>query len=105
MSTLAFDTRRFVKNLTSKGMKPELADALGDEMTELMTGRLVTKDDIVDMATKTDLEHLKESVSKDIEIIATKISNRLLGILVALVFVMAGVLFAANFAMLQFILP
>ena len=96
MSTLAFDTRRFVKNLTSKGMKPELANALGDEMTGLMTGRLATKE---------DLEHLKESIAKDMEIIATKVSNRLLSILIALVFVVAGVLFAANVAMLQFMLP
>ena len=103
MTTLAFDTRRFVKNLTSKGMKPELADALGDEMTELMTGRLVTKDDIVDMATKSDIKDM--ATKTDLKLATTELWNKMLATQVVLAFIMVAAVIAANFAILQNGLP
>ena len=46
MSTLAFDTHKFVKDLTAAGMKTEQAEVLASSYAGLLTDRLATKDDL-----------------------------------------------------------
>lgn len=46
MSTVAFDTHKFVKELTSSGMPAEQAEVLADNFVGLLTDRLATKADI-----------------------------------------------------------
>jgi len=46
MSTLAFDTHKFVKELTGAGMKTEQAEVLASSYAGLLTDRIATKDDL-----------------------------------------------------------
>ena len=46
MSTLAFDTHKFVKELTAAGMKTEQAEVLASSYATLLTDRIATKDDL-----------------------------------------------------------
>ena len=46
MSTLAFDTHKFVKELTAAGMKTEQAEVLASSYASLLTDRIATKDDL-----------------------------------------------------------
>ena len=46
MSTLAFDTHKFVKELTAAGMKTEQAEVLASSYATLLTDRIDTKDDL-----------------------------------------------------------
>ena len=46
MSTLAFDTHKFVKELTAAGMKTEQAEVLASSYAGLRTARIATKDDL-----------------------------------------------------------
>ena len=46
MSTVAFDTHRFVKHLTESGFTEQQAEALAEEQTALLNGNLATKTDI-----------------------------------------------------------
>jgi hypothetical protein len=46
MSTLTFDTHKFVKRLTEAGMPLGQAEVLADEQTKLIDERLATKDDL-----------------------------------------------------------
>ncbi|MBL6782223.1 MAG: DUF1640 domain-containing protein [Alphaproteobacteria bacterium] len=45
-STLAFDTHKFVKDLTKTGMKTEQAEVLANHYASLLNDRLATKEDI-----------------------------------------------------------
>ena len=46
MTTLAFDTHKFVKELTAAGMKTALAEVLASSYASLLTDRIATKDDL-----------------------------------------------------------
>ena len=46
MTTLAFDTRKFVKELTAAGMKTAQAEVLASSCASLLTDRIATKDDL-----------------------------------------------------------
>jgi hypothetical protein len=46
MSTITFDTHKFVKRLTEAGMPLNQAEILADEQTKLIDERLATKDDL-----------------------------------------------------------
>jgi hypothetical protein len=46
MTTLAFDTHKFVKELTGAGMKTEQAEVLASSYAGLLTDRIATKDDL-----------------------------------------------------------
>ncbi|MGC6453845.1 MAG: DUF1640 domain-containing protein [Candidatus Puniceispirillaceae bacterium] len=46
MSTLAFDTHKFVKELTAAGMKTAQAEVLASSYASLLTDRIATKDDL-----------------------------------------------------------
>ena len=46
MTTLAFDTHKFVKELTAAGMKTAQAEVLASSYASLLTDRIATKDDL-----------------------------------------------------------
>ena len=46
MTTLAFDTHKFVKELTAADMKIEQAEVLASSYATLLTDRIATKDDL-----------------------------------------------------------
>lgn len=46
MSILAFDTHKFVKELTGAGMKTEQAEVLANSYASLLTDQIATKDDL-----------------------------------------------------------
>ena len=53
MSTVAFDTHKFVKELTSSGMPAEQAEVLANNFVGLLTDRLATKADIDQLRSET----------------------------------------------------
>ena len=46
MTTLAFDTHKFVKELMAAGMKTAQAEVLASSYANLLTDRIATKDDL-----------------------------------------------------------
>ena len=46
MATPAFDTHKFVKELTAAGMKTAQAEVLASSYASLLTDRIATKDDL-----------------------------------------------------------
>ena len=59
---IAFDTHRFVKNLTESGFTEQQAEALAKEQVQLLNSNLATKVDI--LALKADIETVKAVVEK-----------------------------------------
>ena len=57
---IAFDTHRFVKNLTESGFTEQQAEALAKEQVQLLNSNLATKVDI--LALKADIETVKAEV-------------------------------------------
>ena len=84
---IAFDTHRFIKNLTDHGFTEEQAEVLANEQVNLLNSNLATKTDIaliqrdievlrketkagieaLQQATKTDIEALQQATKTDIE--------------------------------------
>lgn len=64
---IAFDTHRFIKNLTDHGFTEEQAEVLANEQVNLLNSNLATKTDIeaLRQATKTDIA----LIQRDIEIL------------------------------------
>ena len=58
MSNLAFDTHKFVRDLTKAKMPKEQAEVLAQHYANLLKDRLATKDDI--QALRKDIIHLEE---------------------------------------------
>ena len=69
MSALAFDTHKFVKDLTKAGMTDAQAEVLANHYASLMNDRLATKDDLeaLGKATRDDIEALGKATRDDIE--------------------------------------
>ena len=69
MSTVAFDTHRFIKHLTESGFTEQQAEALAEEQTDLLNGNLATKADLgkLEFALKGDIERLEFALKGDIE--------------------------------------
>ena len=75
---IAFDTHRFVKNLTASGFTEQQAEALANEQVHLLNANLATKADILGikadilgikadiLAVKADLEVKIETVKADL---------------------------------------
>ena len=59
---IAFDTHRFVKNLTESGFTEKQAEALANEQVHLLNSNLATKADI--MAIKADIQAAKVELLK-----------------------------------------
>ena len=62
---IAFDTHRFVKNLTDSGFTEAQAEALAHEQIHLLKANLATRSDLA--AVKSDLEMKIEQVKSDLE--------------------------------------
>ena len=65
MSTLAFDTHKFVKELTAAGMKTAQAKVLASSYASLLTDRIATKDDLKALETRMEsrLEALEDRLN------------------------------------------
>ena len=63
---IAFDTHRFVKNLTEHGFSLKQAEVLAAEQVNLLNSNLATKADVAGMATKTDIEKLRLATKSDV---------------------------------------
>ncbi|MGB1464374.1 MAG: hypothetical protein ACPG8C_06280 [Parvibaculales bacterium] len=66
MSSLAFDTHKFVTDLTKAGMDTGMAEVLANHYTSLMDDRIATKDNI-------------EFLRKDIESMEERLNTRIIG--------------------------
>ena len=77
MANIAFDTHKFVKDLTNTGMATNQAEVLADHYATLLNDRLATKDDIEQLrnAGKGDIEQLRTEVKGDIEQLRTEVKN------------------------------
>ncbi|MDD9995824.1 MAG: DUF1640 domain-containing protein [Dehalococcoidia bacterium] len=60
MATIAFDTRKAVRNLQAAGFSDTQADAMVDTLAEAFTDTVATKADIAEV--KTDIANLKAEV-------------------------------------------
>ena len=68
MSNLAFDTHKFVKDLTKSGMPDKQAEVLADHYARLLDDRLATKDNIALLRKelKGDMELQRRELKGDI---------------------------------------
>ena len=64
MSSLAFDTHAFVKELTHAGMPEQQAEVLAKQQKQLLDEQLATKQDIFEV--KRDITELRAEVKRDI---------------------------------------
>ena len=69
MSNLAFDTHKFVKDLTRNGMPDKQAEVLADHYASLLTDRLATKEDLFGLRKELDnkIESLRTELKGDNE--------------------------------------
>ncbi len=79
MSTVAFDTHRFIKHLTESGFTEQQAEALAEEQTDLLNGNLATKADLgkLEFALKGDTERLELALKGDIERLEIKLEAKI----------------------------
>ena len=68
MSNLAFDTHKFVKDLTANGMPDKQAEVLADHYASLLTDRLATKEDLFGLRKelKGDIGALDQRITHEI---------------------------------------
>ena len=83
MSALAFDTHKFVKDLTKAGMSDSQAEVLANHYASLLNDRLATKDDLEllhkDIAVlRKDMETLRAEVKSDINHLAERLNHRMM---------------------------
>ena len=72
---IAFDTHRFVKNLTANGFTEAQAEALAYEQIHLLEANLATKSDLA--AVKSDLEAKIAEVKSDLEVKIAEVKSDL----------------------------
>ena len=82
MSALAFDTHKFVKDLTKAGMSDSQAEVLANHYAGLLNDRLATKDDLgllhKDIAVlRKDMEALRKDMSGAIEVLRAEVKTDL----------------------------
>ncbi len=77
MQMVAFDTHRFVKELTKAGMPEQQAEVLASEQSRLIENELATKQDIeqLRLATKQDIEQLRADTKRDIAELRTELKQ------------------------------
>ena len=68
MSNLAFDTHKFVKDLTKTGMASDQAEVLANHYARLLDDRLATKDDsaLSETALKADITSVETALRAEI---------------------------------------
>ena len=89
---IAFDTHRFVKNLTASGFTEKQAEALANEQVQLLNANLATKADI--LAVKAELEAKLESVKADLEVKIETVKGELLKWMVMAMIAQGGLIVA-----------
>ncbi|MDR1350622.1 MAG: CCDC90 family protein [Zoogloeaceae bacterium] len=67
MTAITFDTLQFVKNLQSKGFKPEQAEGISDALKDVMT--------VAEVATTHDLKELEKSIKQDLNQLEIKLAE------------------------------
>ena len=78
MSNLAFDTHKFVKNLTKTGMKADQAEVLAETYADLLNDRLATKDDIALL--KKDIDTVRAEITvvrKDMDSLEERLTGKM----------------------------
>ena len=88
MSTLAFDTHKFVKELTAAGMKTAQAKLLASSYATLLTDRIATKD---------DLEALEDRMDVRLEALEDRLNARIAYAQVASVVALSAVIVLVAF--------
>ena len=78
---VAFDTHRFVKHLTQKGLTREQAEALAEERVNLINGNLATKADLA--ALRTDLAALRADLELSLSPFKVELLKGMFGALIA----------------------
>ena len=96
---IAFDTHRFVKNLTASGFTEKQAEALANEQVQLLNANLATKADILAvkadiLAVKAELEAKLESVKADLEVKIETVKGELLKWMVMAMIAQGGLIVA-----------
>ena len=86
---IAFDTHRFVKNLTASGFTEAQAEALANEQAHLLDSNLATKSDI--LAIRSDLEVKIEQVRSEVQNAKADLLKWMVGALTAHAALIAGV--------------
>ena len=86
---IAFDTHRFVKNLTASGFTEAQAEALADEQAHLLDSNLATKTDI--LAIRSDLKVKIEQVRSEVQKAKADLLKWMVGALTAHAALIAGV--------------
>ena len=72
---IAFDTHRFVKNLTESGFTEQQAEALAKEQVQLLNSNLATKVDL--QAVKAELEAKIETVKADLQAVKADLEAKI----------------------------
>ena len=72
---IAFDTHRFVKNLTASGFTEAQAEALAEEQVHLLNSNLATKSGI--QGTNADLERVKSELEVKIEQVKSELEVKI----------------------------
>ena len=93
---IAFDTHRFVKNLTASGFTEAQAEALANEQAHLLDSNLATKSDILAirsdiLAIRSDLEVKIEQVRSEVQKAKADLLKWMVGALTAHAALIAGV--------------
>ena len=92
---IAFDTHRFVKNLTANGFTEQQAEALAEEQVQLLEGNLTTRSDIAAIRTdiaaiRTDLRKVEAGLQVDIQTVRADLLKWMVAALTAQTAVIAG---------------
>ena len=96
-AAIAFDTHRFVKNLTANGFTEAQAEALAHEQIHLFESNLATKSDVATV--KSDLAMVKSDLEVKIEQVKSGLLKWMIGALTAhLTVVVAAVQFLVRTA-------
>ena len=82
MSNLAFDTHKFVKDLTRNGMPDKQAEVLADHYASLLNDRLATKEDLFGLRKelKGDNEALRKELKGDINSLRSELKDDISGL-------------------------
>ena len=75
MSNLAFDTHKFVTDLSKAGMSTEQAEVLANHYASLLNDRVATKDDI--RLLKSDIDGLRTELTGEMAAMEERLNRRL----------------------------
>jgi len=79
MASLAFDTHKFVKELTGAGMDLGLAEVLAGNYADLLVDRLATKDDLKALEDRLNgkMEALEDRLNGKMVVLEERLTNRI----------------------------